>query len=124
MFETRLESPDVPDGRGGTMRVQPKTLAESAFHYLGGRIETLDEVEARNDPKEEILRCNMRNHTPLVVVVEKRFRSTMPFEAKHFIVDAKGTIVERGDDPKWVAYRESRARAWDSSSQAKGGEST
>lgn len=32
----------------------------SPMHYMNCKVETLDEIEARNDPKDEILRSNMR----------------------------------------------------------------
>lgn len=106
LFETRLVVEDLPDGRGGTMRVEPKTVAKSACHFLGGKIETIEEVEARNDPKEEVLRQNMRwNDIALVLVNTNSYRSTLPFEKGHVVVDAAGNITARGDDPKWEAYR-------------------
>ena len=89
------------------MQVVPKTLAKGAMHFLGGKVETIEEIEARNDPKESILRSNMRgNGIALVVVNTNSYRSTHEFAGEHFIVDATGAVVERGSDPKWVTYRE------------------
>lgn len=39
-----------------------KVIATSPMHYIGGKVETLEEVEARNDPGETILRSNMRGN--------------------------------------------------------------
>lgn len=39
-----------------------KETASSPLHYFGVKVETLDEIEARNDPKESILRSNMRGN--------------------------------------------------------------
>ncbi|WP_448489010.1 hypothetical protein [Polynucleobacter sp.] len=39
-----------------------KIIASSPMHYIGGKVETLEEVEARNDPAESILRANMRGN--------------------------------------------------------------
>lgn len=37
-----------------------KVTKTSPFYYLGGKVETYEEVVARNDPSEEILRSNMK----------------------------------------------------------------
>lgn len=37
-----------------------KEIARSGFYYLGGTVRTLEELEAKNDPSEAILRSNMR----------------------------------------------------------------
>jgi hypothetical protein len=88
------------------MRVAPKKIRESGFHHLGGRIMTIEEVEARNAPTEAILLSNMRgNRIPLVVVNTNSYRVTLPFEVGDVIVGPDGDVVERGDDPKWFAYR-------------------
>jgi hypothetical protein len=39
-----------------------KELAKSPMYYIGGKVETLEEIEARNEPREEILRSNMRSN--------------------------------------------------------------
>lgn len=110
-FETHLEGDPVPDGRGGTLAVRPRKLCSSAFHFLGGRVETLDEVEARAVASESILRSNMRGNGIAVVLVNSNsYRATLPFEAEHLVVDAVGAVVERGDDPRWVAAREKLRR--------------
>lgn len=50
-FTTRARTDDELDS---------KVVEKSPLHYIGGRIRTLEEVEADNDPQEEILRSNMR----------------------------------------------------------------
>lgn len=51
----------------------------SGLYYLGGRIETLAQVEARNDPKEKILLSNMKaNGYEKIVINENSYRSTFP----------------------------------------------
>ena len=50
-FSTRSRNNDELDS---------KQSAQSGVYYLGGRVETLADVEVRNDPNEKVLRSNMR----------------------------------------------------------------
>ena len=62
-------------------REDSKIIAKSNFYWLGGVIETLAEVEARNDPKEEILRENMRhNNIDHIVINNNSYKWTAPFK--------------------------------------------
>jgi hypothetical protein len=64
--------------------------AKSCMYFLGGKIETLAEIEARNDPKEEILRSNMRSGGyDKIVVNDNSWRSTMPFGENDIMLDVK-----------------------------------
>ncbi len=80
-FTTRSRGPDDLDSAES---------ARSPFYHLGGRVETLAEVEARNDPKEEILRSNMRgNGYAKIVVNDNSWRSTSPLGETDVILDWK-----------------------------------
>lgn len=106
VFETIIVADDVPDGEGGTLHVQSKRVEQSGIHFLGGKLETYDDVVARDDKNENILRSNMRGNEMWIVCVNTNsFRSTMPFSEEDCIVDAHGRIIERGNDPKYIAYR-------------------
>lgn len=108
-FETRIVG-SMPDGEGGTLTAQ-RDVGVSGIHFLGGKLETYEEVLARNHPDERILRENMRSNEYWIVCVNTNsFRSVLPFEEGDRLVDATGEIVERGEDPKHVAYRKT-ARA-------------
>lgn len=52
-FTTRTRGPDDLDS---------KQSARSVMYYLGGEVETYDQVVARNDPKDETLLWNMRTN--------------------------------------------------------------
>lgn len=78
-FSTRGRKADELDSR---------EVARSPFYWLGGRIETLEEVEARNDPKESILRGNMRgNGYDRIVINDNSWRFIAPFKAGDVMLD-------------------------------------
>jgi hypothetical protein len=78
-FTTRTRGPDDFDS---------EESARSPFHWLGGEVQTLEEVEARNDPSEETLRSNMRsNKWNKIVVNTNSYKWTQPLEDDHVIVD-------------------------------------
>lgn len=62
--------------------------AQSGFYYLGGKVETLEEIEARNDPAENILRSKMRaNGFSRVIVNTNSWRWTQPLEENDVVLD-------------------------------------
>jgi len=74
----------------GAKDLNSKEIATSPLYYLGGRIETLEQVEARNDPKEEILRGNMRrNGWHRIVVNDNSYRTSRPLNDTDVILDWK-----------------------------------
>lgn len=109
-FETRIVADPIPDGEGGALKVESRTVEQSGTYFLRARLETFDTIEARASSSEDILRDNMRcNGWPIVVVCDEagghRWKSVQPFTETDFVVDAAGLIVKRGDDPVHVAYR-------------------
>lgn len=78
-FSTRARTDDELDA---------KQVAQSNFYYLGGRVETLEEIEARADPKESILRGNMRgNGYDRVIVNDNSWRWTQPLQEGDVVLD-------------------------------------
>lgn len=74
-------------GRGDD-DLDSKEIASSGLYYLGGKIETLAEVEARNDPKERILRSNMRgNGYDKVIINDNSWRWTQPLNEGDTVLD-------------------------------------
>jgi hypothetical protein len=67
---------------------EPKCTATSPMYYMPHcKVETLAEIEARNDPKEEILRSNMRgNGWDKIVVTTKGWRWTQPLLANEVVL--------------------------------------
>ena len=114
-FTTEVTRDPVPDGEGGTLRVEGRQVAEGPTHFLGGEVLTYDQIEARRDPKESILLSNMRgNRWPLVIENRNSYRSVQPFEETSVVVDPKtGAIVTTGADERWVTYRREKLAEWD-----------
>lgn len=74
----------------GKRDLNSKEIGKSPLYYLGGRVETLAEVEARNAPNEDILRSNMRcNGWGRIIVNDNSWRVTRPLEADDVILDWK-----------------------------------
>ena len=111
-FKTYIEHAPIADGEGGTLEVKPREVARSGLYFLGGQLVTIDAVERRNDPKEDILRSNMRSNRQFVVCEnrENRFRSTIPFEEGDVLCDRAGKIIDHGDSADWKAYRARKAK--------------
>lgn len=113
-FTTVLAADPVPDGEGGLLRVEEREVFRSGVHYLGGKLLTLDDLEARGDPSLRILVSNMKaNNWPIVVENNNSFVVVRPFEEGDLIVNAhpdhavraRGDILRRGDESELVAYR-------------------
>jgi len=65
-----------------TKDLDSKVTKTSPMYYIDCKIETLAEVEKRNDPKEEILRSNMRlNGWHKIVRTTKGWGWIQPLEA-------------------------------------------
>ena len=95
-FETRIVADPIPDGMGGTLTVEAKTVDTSS----------IADVERRADPKESILCGNMSGNGMWIVVTTcSPYRSTCEFKPADVVVNDRGEIVERGDSAERVAYR-------------------
>jgi hypothetical protein len=113
-FRTLLTSDPVPDGKGGTLEVKPKTDRESGWHFIDGVVRTYDHIVAEEeDGERSIAASNMKgNGIPLVAVTIHRFRSTMPFGENDCTVDANGVVTARGTDPEHAEYRRRKLEEW------------
>jgi hypothetical protein len=64
-----------------------KVIAKSPMYYIGGKVETLEEVEARNAPDEQILRGNMRgNGYSRIWVSTSGYRWTQPLNDDDVVI--------------------------------------
>lgn len=106
VFRTIKTHDPVSDGEGGFLKVESKQEKESGYYFLGGKLETYDDVVNRGLDSEGILRSNMRGNEYWIVCVNTNsFKSTLPFGEDDKIVDTSGVVIEDGSDPKWVKYR-------------------
>lgn len=80
-FSTRSRGPDDLDS---------STTATSPMYYLPHcKVETLAEVEARNDPKERILLSNMRgNGYDRIIVTTEGWKCVQPLLANDVVLSA------------------------------------
>ena len=59
----------------------------SSMYFVNCRVETLAEVEERNDPKERILRSNMRNNGyDRIATTTKGWKWTQPLKADDVVL--------------------------------------
>ena len=73
----------------GPADLDSKQIAQSPMYYIGGKVETREEVEARNDPKEEILRFNMRcNDYERIWTSTTGYKWTQPLNDDDVVVSA------------------------------------
>lgn len=65
-----------------------KEIARSPTYYLGGKVETLAEIKARNAPDDRILIANMEgNDWPAVIVNTNSWRWTQVLQPTDVILD-------------------------------------
>lgn len=78
-FTTRGRTADELDSR---------VIAQSPMYFFGVKVETLEEVEARDDPKEHILRQNMRcNGFDRIIRTTAGWAWTQPLGADDIVLD-------------------------------------
>jgi hypothetical protein len=72
----------------GDADLDSKVTKESPLYYLGGTVETLAEVEARNDPSERILVANMKcNRWKRIVINTNSYRWTQPLNKGDVVLE-------------------------------------
>jgi hypothetical protein len=78
-FTTRERKDDDLDSR---------EVKRSPVYHLGGKVETLEEIKARNDPKDSILVSNMEgNGWGAVVVNTNSWKSVQPLREGDVVLD-------------------------------------
>lgn len=77
-FTTRERKDDELDSR---------EIKRSGVYYLGGKVLTLEDVKARNDPKDKILISNMEgNKWDKIVINDNSWRWIQPLEADDVVL--------------------------------------
>lgn len=111
-FSTCLVCDPIPDGRGGTMKVESKQTAQSEMHYLGGVVKKYDDIPESSETS--ILRSNMSgNGYPLVIENNNSWRFTTYFEGRDCIVGPDGKVERRADDADLLEYSAAMKAKWD-----------
>ena len=86
-FTTRARGPDDLDS---------KVTATSPFYFINCKVETLEEIVARDDPNESILRSNMRgNGYKRIAVTTRGWKWTQPLQDGDIVLEST-KVVEHG----------------------------
>jgi len=110
-FVTCIVADPISDGEGGTLDVKPKEVERSDTHFIGGTVLRYDEIL---DEEYRILRTNMQcNGWPVCIENCNSWRFTGAFNDDDVIVDEKGVIVRRGNDPDLLEYRNRQRIEWE-----------
>lgn len=110
-FVTYREADPVKDEKGNELKVEPKRVAWSpGTVFLGGVVETYDEVMKRNDPGEQTLRINMSGGMWTIITNTNSYKTVRPFKLDDVVVDESGTITARGEDYK--EYHEKKSKEY------------
>ncbi len=110
-FETRITHDPIPDGIGGTLRVESKMIAKTGTYYLTGTVRAYSEIPQTKETS--ILRSNMRcNDWPLVVENTNSYRAMLPYGAEDRIVDADGNVTDEGGSLARETQRTTERAAW------------
>ena len=72
----------------GPKDLDSSEIDRSPMYFLGGKIETIEEVRERNDPDERILLSNMEgNGYDRIIVNTNSWRVTQPFNDDDVLLD-------------------------------------
>lgn len=74
----------------GSRDLDSHVSESSPMYYINCKVETLAEIEARNDPKDKTLISNMRgnDYDKVVVTIIKGWKSTLPFHPDDVVLQS------------------------------------
>lgn len=106
-FLTRVESGPVKV-LGELLKVEPKIVEKSGWHFLGGEIVRYDDVPE----SEDIARCNMRNNGyPLAARYNgRRLQWLDPVDLT--VHPETGAVLRRASDPDLAEYSKAKLAEW------------
>lgn len=79
----------------GPHDLDSRETVRSGTYYLGGVIETVEQIEAKGDPSNKILLSNMRgNGWHCVITNTNSYRWTQPFQDGDVLLDFKMDVAE------------------------------
>lgn len=77
---------------------EPRTVFISGNYYLGGKVETIEEIEKRALPSEAILLDNMKNNGwEKVITNSNSWKITVPFNDDDIALEFKNEIPQKAD---------------------------